>query len=112
MNDDLFTWQQNPGRLEQAFWKFHQANPHVYTVLVSLARRYRRRHPAARLGIGMLYEVARWRMIMGTDSEDGFKLSNNHRAFYARLIMRDEPDLAEAFETKEQKVASTLEKNS
>jgi len=89
--------------MEKAFLKFHKENPHVYTILVSLARRYLARYPGRKLGIGMLYEVCRWTEIMGdTSSTDGFKLNNNPREFYVRLIEKQEADLVGVFTTREQ----------
>lgn len=86
-------------RLERAFVDFHANNPHVYERLVKLARDLVARGHR-KLGIGMLYEVVRWMQYMETTDTD-FKLNNNHRSRYARLIMSQEPDLAEVFETRE-----------
>jgi hypothetical protein len=87
-------------RIDRAFAEFHAANPDVYRCLVSLARDLRARGHQ-RLGIGMLFEVVRWQRHMTTVDADGFKLNNNYRSRYARLIMADEPDLAGAFELRE-----------
>lgn len=98
---------KNLSKLEQAFWNFHNANGHVYTMLCTLARRWMSVHGKGKLGIGMLFERARWEIAMTTHSTDGFKLNNNHRAFYARLIMDNEPDLAEAFALRQQCIQAT-----
>lgn len=89
-------------RLGQSFERFHRANPDVYETLVRLARRWRTRHPEQPCGIGMLYEVARWTIAFRTVGEP-LKLNNNYRAFYARLIMEREPDLAGLFHTRRQR---------
>lgn len=81
-----------------AFRQFHRDNPHVYIQLVRLARRGRR-SGATKLGIGQLFEVLRWRTMLATTDPD-FKLNNNYRAHYARLIMEQEPDLAGAFDLR------------
>lgn len=87
-------------RIEAAFWQFHSANPHVYLRLVKLARQLVARGHR-RIGIGMLFEVLRWHHAMTTEGDaDGFKLNNNYRALYARLIMDREPDLREVFEIR------------
>ena len=102
--------RQPEGRLERAFLIFHRENPHVYATLVRLARQYRAKHGnRGKLGIGMLYEVARWEVVMATEGGSKFKLSNNHRAFYARLIHKNEPDLDGVFNTKRQDVQAILE---
>jgi hypothetical protein len=85
--------------IEQAFLRFHAQNPHVYDELVKLARRARR-SGSSRVGIGMLFEVLRWRHTLRTGGDD-FKLNNNYRSYYARLIMLREPDLAGVFETRQ-----------
>lgn len=87
-----------PNELGQRMMRFHAENPEVYKILVRLARAYKREK--RREGIGHLWEVMRWEMFLRVDSKDGFKLSNNHRAYYARLIMKQEEDLAGFFDTK------------
>jgi hypothetical protein len=82
------------------FARFNSGNPQVYDSLVSLARQFRSRQPDAKLGIAMLYEVLRWNYYMATQSDEPYKLTNDFRACYARLIMEQEPDLAGIFQTK------------
>jgi hypothetical protein len=86
--------------LPARFERFDEANPHVFRALVSLARRIRGKRPKSTIGIGMLYEVLRWRCYMETDTEEPYRLSNDFRAFYARKIMREEHDLNGIFQTK------------
>ncbi len=85
--------------IEEAFWRFHRQNPHVYAELVKLARRWKDRG-IERCGIGMLFEVLRWRSGLRTGGDD-FKLNNNYRSYYARLIMTREPYLADIFQLRE-----------
>ena len=68
-----------------------------------MAREFRRKgsNHNRKLGIGMLYEVLRWNYYLSTEGEEEFKLSNDFRAVYARKIMENEPDLADAFNTKQ-----------
>jgi hypothetical protein len=91
MNDD--------SHIDREFAEFHAANPHVYDELVMLARRARRAG-TTRLGIGMLFEVLRWRHALRTRGDD-FKLNNNYRSRYARMLMDREPDLNGVFEIRE-----------
>lgn len=87
-------------RIQREFSEFHQNNPHVYNELVRLARGYVARKRKA--GIGHLWEVMRWSLSMKVDDErEDFKLNNNYRSRYARLIMAMEPDLAGFFDTRE-----------
>ena len=84
--------------IQQKFELFHKNNPEVYTMLVSLALQAK---AAGRnkIGIGMLFEVLRWNYIIRT-SED-FKLNNNYRSRYVRLIAQNEPSLGGMFEMRE-----------
>jgi hypothetical protein len=85
------------------FKRFHATNPHVYENLVKLARDFRSKgsNHNRKLGIGMLYEVLRWNYYLTTEGEEEFKLSNDFRAAYARLIMEQEKDLSDAFNIKQ-----------
>lgn len=88
------------GVREAAFWKFHDNNPDVYDRLVTLARRWRERRGDEHLGMKMLFELVRWHVAMDPDQPGEFRLNNNLTSYYARLIMRREPDLAGVFHTR------------
>jgi len=82
---------------------FHSNNPEVYNNLVRLARDFRRRahNYNRKMSVSMLFEVLRWNYFIEVDQgEEEFKLSNDFRAPYARLIMAQEPDLSDAFNTR------------
>ena len=87
--------------IQTRFERFHRRNPHVYYGLVTLARRAK---AAGRdtIGIGQLFEVLRWEWSMSglPDRHEYFKLNNNYRSRYARLIMEQEPDLEDIFATR------------
>lgn len=85
-------------RIREAFLRFHAENPLVYEELVKLARRGKRAG-VTRIGIKMLFEVLRWQHALDTAGDD-FKLNNNYHSYYARLIMRKEPDLFGIFELR------------
>jgi hypothetical protein len=87
-------------RHTQPVLDFHQQNPQVYTELVRLARQAKD-HGKEKMGIGMLWEVMRWNIfITTTDPNSNFKLNNNYRSRYARMIMQNEWDLTGFFETR------------
>ena len=86
------------------FLDFHARNPHVYKTLAFKAKIYRSRNPIAKLGIATLWENMRWDYLMSTDYQD-FKLNNNYRSHYARLLMSQNPELSGMFETRERKAA-------
>jgi len=90
--------------LHERFDEFHAENPEVYRRLVEMARSLKKTG-RERYGIASLFEALRWHIAMETKG-DTFKCNNNFRAFYARLIMERESDLAGFFETREQKVAA------
>jgi hypothetical protein len=89
--------------IHNRFLKFHENNPEVYNNLVRLARWFRSKsgNHNRKIGISMLYETLRWHFYMNIDmGEEEFKLSNDFRAPYARLIMQNERDLSDAFNTR------------
>lgn len=85
--------------LVDRFEEFHRENPAVYAELVRLARRWTS-GGRDRVGVALLMEVARWNLALRTRGGD-FKINNNFKPLYARLIMAQEPDLAGIFETRE-----------
>jgi len=86
--------------IAEQFRRFHGEHPEVYEELVSLARQAKKAR--RQVGIGLIFEVLRWnRIIAGLpDTNEEFKLNNNYRSRYARLIMRRESDLSDFFETR------------
>lgn len=98
------------GQLEKKFWQFHLRHPEVFETLVHFAREWRqRRGPDATCGVCALYERARWEIWFESLADDPPpKLSNNHKPFYARLIMERNPDLEGIFVLKRQKVQATF----
>jgi hypothetical protein len=81
------------------FMEFHNANPLVYDTLVRLSREWVRRTGRKKLGIASLFERTRWEIALATSDAD-YKLNNNYRAYYARLIMHQESDLDNLFELR------------
>jgi hypothetical protein len=80
------------------FEAFHLLNPHVYERLTELAQQLHRQG-ITRYGIAGLFEVLRYEHAL-TTAGDEFKLNNNYRAYYARLIMDRNPNLNSFFETR------------
>jgi hypothetical protein len=87
-------------RIEREFKDFHAEHPEVYLQLVRLARTWQS-NGTAKLGIATLFEVLRWNSHLNPQHTGGYKLNNNYRALYARLIMEQEQDLANLFEIRE-----------
>jgi hypothetical protein len=85
-------------RITIKFNEFHAANPEVYHELVALARNLIR-FGYTSYGIGALFEVLRYNRSIQTVGST-FKLNNDFRALYSRMIMEKEPDLANFFVTR------------
>jgi hypothetical protein len=84
---------------QEKFLAFHEANPRVYEAFVRLARMWVASTRGRKIGIGALTERVRWELSLATTGDE-FKINNNHRSFYARLLMVQEPDLAGIFELR------------
>lgn len=82
----------------ERFETFHRENPHVYRTLAALARQWLSTG-REKLGIATLFERARWELTLAT-AGDEFKLNNDFRAFYSRLLMAQEVDLAGLFDLR------------
>lgn len=93
---------REPGTLMDRFERFHEANPHVYRNLVTLARIKHNLHPKRKVRINALYEILRDRydeaMVLPEGEE--YRLNNSYRSRYVRIIEQNEPDLRGAFEKR------------
>lgn len=90
--------------IQQMFLAFHEAHPEVYDELVALCRQARAAG-YTQGGIAMVWEVLRWHRLFSPKNDAlDFKLNNNHKSRYARLIMKRERDLADFFEVRALKV--------
>ena len=104
--NQLHLWPVNPWKCEpeatmdDRFRAFHEANPHIYDNLRRLALDLVA-NGRSHYGIGSLFEVLRWHYELSTDSD--FKLNNNYRACYARLLMQEEPRLSGFFRCRKRK---------
>ena len=104
---DLFTEAPplEPPTLRERFEIYHAENPHIYAALCRFADQALRAG-RTRIGIAMIFERMRWySTIEAADRDDGFKLNNSYRAFYARLWMHEHPAHDGFFETREQRHA-------
>ncbi len=74
--------------LGNAAWKFDQNNPHVYSLFTRFAREVLGKG-RGKFGIAAIWERMRWEMAFSTVDDKPFKISNNHKAYYARKIMSE-----------------------
>lgn len=65
------------------------ANPQAWAYMTEQA--LLSAHHRRRFGIGALCEHVRWHMFAKGD--EGFKLNNNHRAAFARRLIRENPEI-------------------
>ena len=79
----------------EKFERFHTANPHVYRVIVEKAREWRAAG-RGKLGMSLLFGMVRWVIALETDG-DPIRINDHYVPYYSRLIMWQEPDLAELF---------------
>lgn len=96
-----------PVNRKKSLWErwniFHKANPHILTTLTEMA--YKASQAGHRnIGIAMLIEVLRWKTSVETVQTDGFKIDSSLASVYARVIMRDNPDLQGIFKLKQSEV--------
>ena len=80
------------------FWDFHRANPTVFAMLrmYALIAKERKR---GQYSISVITEIIRWHVDIETSGSE-FKLCNSYRAYYARLLMFEEPELEGFFNVK------------
>jgi len=91
--------------IQRRFEKFHADNPHIYKFLVRFTREVvdERRHRglSPNYGIAAALERVRWHVNVEVRGYPEFKLNNNYRSRYARLIQLQEHDLANVYELRE-----------
>lgn len=87
--------------IQDRFEAFNRANPWVFTALHRLALDLVNRGQR-KLGIGMLVEVVRWQYALSTaDPSSPFKINNDYRSRFARLLIERDPRLDGRFELRE-----------
>jgi len=82
------------------FLRFHEENPRVYAEIVEIARLMKQRGVKV-MGIALIFERLRWLHFIEVLTDEPYKLSNDFRAEYSRLIMYSEEDLQGFFRTRE-----------
>lgn len=85
----------------ERFEAFHRANPQVLYALVEVAKGLKGQGFRT-ASINLLFERLRWLYAIKTRG-DAYRLNNNYRAFYARLIMAAHPELEGFFKVREQR---------
>lgn len=85
--------------IQDRFESFHRANPQVYAALRSLAFQMIG-NGVRQYGIKGLFEILRWQFALQTNGEP-FRLSNDFTSRYARLLVKNNPELDGFFTLRE-----------
>jgi hypothetical protein len=86
-------------KLKMKWWEFHKDNPQIYQLLEKFTMQVIRRG-FKNYSINAIFERIRWHTDIET-TDPSFKLSNNHRAYYARYFHAQHPEYSDFFRTKE-----------
>jgi hypothetical protein len=84
--------------IQARFEAFHQLNPWVLRELERLTARCVELE-WRRVGIGMLFELLRWRYGEATRGDE-FRLNNSFRSRYVRLLLDRHPEWSPLFSTR------------
>lgn len=85
-------------RIVDNFWQYHFDNPKVYELFKKFSIQLKntgRKH----YGVGAVMERIRWHFAVETVG-DAFKINNNYRSCYARLLAIEQPEFLDFFETR------------
>lgn len=85
--------------LKRKWWQFHNENPQVYELVEKFTFDVIKRG-YDHYSINSIFERIRWHTDIETQDMGEFKLSNNHRAYYARYFMHLHPEHEGFFRTK------------
>jgi hypothetical protein len=85
--------------MDKSFWEHHSANPGIFDRLVEYTYRAKNKGYEHH-GIGALFEILRWEDATIRAEYRNYKMCNNHRSRYARLIMINHPNLVGFFRVK------------
>lgn len=81
-----------------AFELFHENNPQVYELFKHFAREAAARLP--RFSADAILHRIRWWVAVETHDPAGWKINDHWSAFYARLLIKDDPGFAGFFELR------------
>ncbi|MEI6716081.1 MAG: hypothetical protein WCO60_20210 [Verrucomicrobiota bacterium] len=95
-----------PSKLEENFWRFHERQPQVFSLLVDKANEMLNSGEKT-LSISRLFEQIRHDPSIPTPAGQ-IKLNNNQRAYYARLLVTLYPHFKDRFRLRTQRVQATF----
>ena len=92
------------GTIQERFERFHAANPQVYRAIVILSRQSIA-VGATRLSMNQIFETLRASYQIARTSNDSYKINNDFRAPFARLLVETLPEMRPYFEIRHRKAA-------
>jgi hypothetical protein len=101
VNERTIPSLSNPpaSKLEADFHRYHEEHPEVYDKLKKLSLELLSRG-IKHYGIAALVEVVRYHGTVSASRADEYKIPNNTRPYYARLLMANCPELEGFFTTR------------
>ena len=100
----LLPWP-TPRASPGAFEAFHAAHPEVYREFARIARVLRDERGYTHYSADGVMHIVRFHTKAGDNSGRGFKINNNHVAYYARKLIADDPSFEGFFRTRKQRRA-------
>ncbi|MFJ8430404.1 hypothetical protein ACIQ9P_03770 [Kitasatospora sp. NPDC094019] len=88
-----------PSTIQQRFEQFHDLNPWVLAELERLTAECIEAR-FSKISIGMLFELVRYSYGRATLAADDFRLNNDFRSRYARLLIEAHPEWAPHIEVR------------
>jgi hypothetical protein len=80
------------------FKRFHSENPHIYALFKRFCLDLKQAGQT-QYGSKAVMERIRWHVLVETRGED-FKINNNYTRCYTRLLILDEPEFSDFFQTR------------
>jgi len=84
---------------KEKWWQFHKDNPEVWNLFVRFTGHVIEAG-YSNYSVNAIFERIRWHTTVETKGS-GFKLNNNHRAYYARYFNHMFPQYGEFFRLRE-----------
>lgn len=85
--------------LRDEFEKFDRENPEIWKMFCRFAGEAMAAGHTV-LSANFIFERIRWETTVVTSSPEGFKVNNNHRAYYARKFNAECPNANGQFDTR------------
>lgn len=91
---------QSARNLCAKFYRYHKRNPQVAEWFLKAAQSLQQEEHRSRYAISAITERIRWDIRAGIIKTEGFRISNDIRACYARLVLMRDPNLCGLFALK------------